>query len=121
VVDRGADRWFAQRQYVGTRFASRYRVAGSHRVARHHELVLSQNLLGRLDSRPQSPSQVITRECAHCRYLPEASLVGLVLLGFTSLYREGFEVVLFLQSYHLRLGGAVVLKGALLGIVLTGW
>src|SRR5881398_1105829 len=45
---------------------------------------------------------------------------GLVLLGFTSLYREGFEVVLFLQSYHLRLGGAVVMKGALLGIVLTG-
>src|SRR5437762_1675229 len=45
---------------------------------------------------------------------------GLVLLGFTSLYREGFEVVLFLQSYHLRLGGDVVLKGALLGLVLTG-
>src|SRR5437016_14260569 len=46
--------------------------------------------------------------------------LGLVLLGFTSLYREGFEVVLFLQSYHLRLGGGVVLKGALLGLVLTG-
>src|SRR5436189_3904491 len=46
--------------------------------------------------------------------------LGLLLLGFTSLYREGFEVVLFLQSYHLRLGGAVVMKGALLGIVLTG-
>ena len=45
---------------------------------------------------------------------------GLVLLGFTSLYREGFEVVLFLQSYHLRLGGGVVLKGALLGIILSG-
>jgi high-affinity iron transporter len=45
---------------------------------------------------------------------------GLVLLGFTSLYREGFEVVLFLQSYHLRLGGGVVLKGALLGMILTG-
>src|ERR1043166_3643749 len=45
---------------------------------------------------------------------------GLILLGFTSLYREGFEVVLFFQSYHLRLGGAVVLKGALLGLVLTG-
>src|SRR5437667_1138410 len=45
---------------------------------------------------------------------------GLILLGFTSLYREGFEVVLFLQSYNLRLGGAVVLKGALLGIVLSG-
>src|SRR5213596_2015196 len=45
--------------------------------------------------------------------------LGLLLLGFTSLYREGFEVVLFLQSYHLRLGGAVVMKGALLGLVLT--
>src|SRR5216683_2712983 len=45
---------------------------------------------------------------------------GLILLGFTSLYREGFEVVLFLQSYHLRLGGEVVLKGALLGIALSG-
>src|SRR2546422_5887969 len=44
---------------------------------------------------------------------------GLVLLGFTSLYREGFEVVLFLQSYNLRLGGGVVLKGALLGMMLT--
>jgi high-affinity iron transporter len=44
---------------------------------------------------------------------------GLILLGFTSLYREGFEVVLFLQSYHLRLGGGVVLQGALLGLVLT--
>src|SRR5215469_12553880 len=42
---------------------------------------------------------------------------GLILLGFTSLYREGFEVVLFLQSYNLRLGGGVVLKGALLGLV----
>src|SRR5213075_2378736 len=45
---------------------------------------------------------------------------GLVLLGFTSLYRAGFEVVLFLQSYNLRLGGGVVLKGALLGLLLTG-
>jgi high-affinity iron transporter len=45
---------------------------------------------------------------------------GLVLLGFTSLYREGFEVVLFLQSYNLRLGGNVVLKGALLGLILSG-
>ena len=45
---------------------------------------------------------------------------GLILLGFTSLYREGFEVVLFLQSYNLRLGGGVVLKGALLGLSLSG-
>jgi high-affinity iron transporter len=45
---------------------------------------------------------------------------GLVLLGFTSLYREGVEVVLFLQSYNLRLGTGVVLKGALLGLSLSG-
>jgi high-affinity iron transporter len=44
---------------------------------------------------------------------------GLILLGFTSLYREGFEVVLLLQSYNLRLGGDVVLKGAALGITLS--
>src|SRR6059058_1816982 len=55
-----------------------------------------------------------TAEISRCRLW-----LGLVLLGFTSLYREGFEVVLFLQSYHLRLGGGVVLKGALLGMVLT--
>jgi high-affinity iron transporter len=29
---------------------------------------------------------------------------GMRLLGFTSFYREGFEVVLFLQSYRLKLG-----------------
>ena len=45
---------------------------------------------------------------------------GMTLLGFTSLYREGFEVVLFLQSYRLRLGNETVLFGALAGIVLTG-
>jgi high-affinity iron transporter len=44
---------------------------------------------------------------------------GLVLLGFTSLYREGFEVVLFLQSYNLRLGGGVVLQGTLLGLAFS--
>src|SRR5438445_9163806 len=44
----------------------------------------------------------------------------MILLVFTSLYREGFEVVLFLQTYHLRFGGGVVLKGALLGIALSG-
>ncbi len=46
---------------------------------------------------------------------------GFILLGFTSLYREGFEVVLFLQSYNLRLGGGVVLQGALLGLILSGF
>jgi len=46
--------------------------------------------------------------------------LGLAALGFASLYREGFEVVLFLQSYYLKLGGRVVLAGALLGLILTG-
>jgi high-affinity iron transporter len=31
-------------------------------------------------------------------------LLGLAFLGFASLYREGFEVVLFLQRYRLELG-----------------
>lgn len=44
---------------------------------------------------------------------------GLVLLGLTSVYREGFEVVLFLQSYYLKLGGWTVFYGSLLGLVLT--
>ena len=47
-------------------------------------------------------------------------LWGLVLLGFTSMYREGFEVVLFLQSYRLKFGSLVVLEGALVGIILSG-
>jgi len=47
-------------------------------------------------------------------------LWGLGLLGFTSLYREGFEVVLFLQSYYLRMGAKAVLLGAVLGLFFTG-
>src|SRR3954469_16486593 len=46
-------------------------------------------------------------------------LLGLGMLGFTSLYREGFEVVLFLQSYRLQLGGRVVLAGVLIGASLA--
>jgi high-affinity iron transporter len=46
-------------------------------------------------------------------------LWGLILLGFTSFYREGFEVVLFLQSYRLKLGGTPVLYGVLIGVALT--
>jgi len=44
---------------------------------------------------------------------------GLVLLGLSSVYREGFEVVLFLQSYYLKLGGLTVLYGSLIGLALT--
>jgi high-affinity iron transporter len=46
-------------------------------------------------------------------------LWGLILLGFSSFYREGFEVVLFLQSYRLKLGGTPVLYGVLVGGALT--
>jgi len=47
-------------------------------------------------------------------------LWGFGLLGFSSFYREGLEVVLFLQSYRLKLGGRPVLYGTLLGLLLTG-
>jgi high-affinity iron transporter len=54
--------------------------------------------------------------------------VGLVALGFTSVYREGFEVVLFLQSLELQAGSATVLEGVAIGLagtavvgVLTFW
>jgi len=46
-------------------------------------------------------------------------LLGLGLLGFSSFYREGFEVVLFLQSYRLKLGSEVVGYGVLVGLVMT--
>ena len=45
---------------------------------------------------------------------------GLIALGFASLYREGFEVVLFLQTYYLKWGGKIVLGGAFFGLFLTG-
>ena len=45
---------------------------------------------------------------------------GFMLLGFSSLYREGFEVVLFLQSYRLKRGGRIVLYGVLLGLLFSG-
>jgi high-affinity iron transporter len=45
--------------------------------------------------------------------------LGLALLGFSSVYREGFEVVLFLQSYRLKLGVAPVALGVSFGVALT--
>jgi len=44
---------------------------------------------------------------------------GLALLGFTAIYREGFEVVLFLQDLRLKAGTPVVMGGAAVGLVLT--
>src|SRR5947208_15277334 len=48
-----------------------------------------------------------------------AATLGLVALGFTSVYREGFEVVLFLQSLELKAGSAVVLEGVGIGLAAT--
>jgi high-affinity iron transporter len=45
--------------------------------------------------------------------------VGLVALGFTSVYREGFEVVLFLQNLELKAGSAAVLEGVAFGLAGT--
>ena len=45
---------------------------------------------------------------------------GMGLLGFTSFYREGFEVVLFLQGYRLKLGGTIVLYGVVVGALCSG-
>ena len=44
---------------------------------------------------------------------------GLALIGFTSVYREGFEVVLFLQTMRLKAGSYVVLEGVSIGLTLT--
>src|SRR3954463_7555439 len=44
---------------------------------------------------------------------------GLVALGFTSVYREGFEVVLFLQNLELKAGSAAVLEGVGFGLAAT--
>lgn len=45
---------------------------------------------------------------------------GLFVVGLTAVYREGFEVVLFLQNLRLQAGGSPVLSGTLIGLALTG-
>jgi high-affinity iron transporter len=48
-----------------------------------------------------------------------AQILGLGLLGLTSVYREGFETVLFLQSLQLSAGTVTVLEGVALGLAFT--
>jgi len=48
-----------------------------------------------------------------------AVTLGLLALGFTAVYREGFEVVLFLQALRLKYGSTVVLEGVALGLAFT--
>ncbi|MBS1726220.1 MAG: FTR1 family protein [Armatimonadetes bacterium] len=67
--------------------------------------------------------------CHHCKRrkqifeepdaTPSKVFLGLALLGFTAIYREGFEVVLFLQDLRLKAGSGVVLSGAGIGLFLT--
>jgi len=47
------------------------------------------------------------------------TFMGLALLGFAAIYREGFEIVLFLQNLRLRAGNMVILEGAAIGLGLT--
>jgi len=47
------------------------------------------------------------------------ALLGLALLGFTAVYREGFEVVLFLQNLRITAGSTTVLEGVALGLAFT--
>lgn len=44
---------------------------------------------------------------------------GMFAVGLTAVYREGFEVVLFLQNFRLQSGGSSVLAGTLIGLGLT--
>ncbi len=48
-----------------------------------------------------------------------ATVAGLYTLGFTSVFREGFETVLFLQALQLSSGTGVVLAGVSLGLAIT--
>ncbi|NMB89543.1 MAG: iron permease, partial [Chloroflexi bacterium] len=64
----------------------------------------------------QQKRRLISREAGQ--------IFGLVMLGFTSVYREGFETVLFLQALVLDAGALVVLEGVAIGLVavlLVGW
>ncbi len=46
-------------------------------------------------------------------------MLGLVVLGFTSVFREGAETVLFLQALVLDAGTMVVIEGVALGLIAT--
>jgi high-affinity iron transporter len=48
-----------------------------------------------------------------------ATVAGLYVLGFSSVFREGFETVLFLQALQLSSGTGVVLAGVSLGLTIT--
>lgn len=58
-------------------------------------------------------------ELTHTPSALQAQWWGLLILGFTSIYREGFETVLFLQSLVLQAGVASVMSGTVIGLVVV--
>jgi high-affinity iron transporter len=44
---------------------------------------------------------------------------GLAIIGFTSVYREGFEIVIFLQAIRMRNGPHVIFWGVTAGVAFT--
>ena len=84
-----------RREARGGRRAHRDRGA-----AADHQLVLPQGLLERVDRRFPPPAQALEKPTSSAS--SPAQALGLGLLGLTSVYREGFETVLFLQSLQLE-------------------
>jgi high-affinity iron transporter len=70
-----------------------------------------------IGSRNAQRKRVLAREAE--TGLVSGQVLGLLLLGFTSVYREGFEVVLFLQNLQLQAGTATVLQGVAIGLAGT--
>jgi len=64
-------------------------------------------------------SKEILAEGAGAAVGAAGTVAGLYLLGFTSVFREGFETVLFLQSLQLSSGTGIVLGGVTLGLLAT--
>jgi high-affinity iron transporter len=71
---------------------------------------------GWIQNRNKQKRAILSRDGIDTR---RATIWGLVLLGLTSVYREGFEVVLFLQNLRLSYGAGTVLEGVALGLGLT--
>ena len=81
------------------------------------ELVLSSRLLAGEPARA-APQEEIDPSGTGLS-LATAQIVGLVALGFTSVYREGFETTLFVQALTLEAGAFTVLQGIAVGLAAT--
>ncbi|MCE4093195.1 FTR1 family protein [Priestia aryabhattai] len=63
--------------------------------------------------------QQLTGKKTESEAVEKSAFWSLFILGLTSVYREGFEVVLFLQNLRLKVGSDIVLQGTLIGLALT--